>query len=398
MKKYVIILFLITTSCSSKEGFLPGFIPDFITNYFEDEVLPYAELPSINSNVNIQLLWETEFPSEIEEAYSFLNLYKFQDQILVPTNDKKIHILSSVDSKMKNSIDIELDIFSGIIADSNLIYFGTKQDTVTAVDRESNSVLWQRVMSSEVMALSDVLNDTIFVKTNDSKVTAIDIKTGKFMWVKSQIPSDLSVRGSSAPVIHDEMVIVGFEDGKIISYNYLNGDINWQIQIPSTKMETIIDRLNDIDGNMIVDNDVLFAISYQGSIIAIDTFSGQVLWSREASSLFGLDADSTNVFFNDDGGVLWAIDKFSGRPSWKQDKLFKRLIGSPIYYNDLVIIGDIENYIHILDSQNGSIIGRLKMKYPIQSYYADYDALYLLDKDFSLKKYQLNKLEEIISE
>ena len=228
-------------------------------------------------------------------------------------------------------------------------------------------------MSSEVMALSDVLNDMIFVKTNDSKVTAIDIKTGKFMWVKSQIPSDLSVRGSSAPVIHDEMVIVGFEDGKIISYNYLNGDINWQIQIPSTKMETIIDRLNDIDGNMIVDNDVLYAISYQGSIIAIDTFSGQVLWSREASSLFGLDADSTNVFFNDDGGVLWAIDKFSGRPSWKQDKLFKRLIGSPIYFNDLVVIGDIENYIHILDSQNGSIIGRLKMKYPIQSYYADYD-------------------------
>ena len=38
------------------------------------------------------------------------------------------------------------------------------------------------------------------------------------------------------------------------------------------------------------------------------------------------------------------------------------------------------------------------MKYPIQSYYADYDALYLLDKDFSLKKYQLDKLEEIISE
>ena len=398
MKKYVIILFLITTSCSSKEGFLPGFIPDFITNYFEEEVLPYAKLPSINSNVNIQLLWETEFPSEIEETYSFLNLYKFQDEILIPTNDKKVHILSSADSKIKNSIDIELDIFSGIIADSSLIYFGTKQDTVTAVDRESNSVLWQRVMSSEVMALSDVLNDMIFVKTNDSKVTAIDIKTGKFMWVKSQIPSDLSVRGSSAPVIHDEMVIVGFEDGKIISYNYLNGDINWQIQIPSTKMETIIDRLNDIDGNMIVDNDVLYAISYQGSIIAIDTFSGQVLWSREASSLFGLDADSTNVFFNDDGGVLWAIDKFSGRPSWKQDKLFKRLIGSPIYFNDLVVIGDIENYIHILDSQNGSIIGRLKMKYPIQSYHADYDALYLLDKDFSLKKYQLDKLEEIISE
>ncbi len=398
MKNIIILLILITSSCSSKEGFLPGFIPDFISDYFEEETKPYSDLPSFNSRVNIDLVWKNKFSGEIEETYSFLNLYKYENQIFLATNEKNIHILSADNGKLEKSIEIELDVFSEIIADSKLIYFGSQQDTVTAIGRENNSVLWQRVMSSEVMSLSKTHNDMIFVKTNDSKITAIDIKTGKFMWVNSQIPAPLSVRGSSSPLIFNDMVIVGFEDGKIISYNYLNGDINWQIQIPSTKTDTIIDRLNDVDGKMLIDDGTLFAISYQGSLVAVDTFSGQVLWSRNASSLHGLDGDSENVFYNDNNGVLWSIDKFSGKPSWKQDKFSGRLISSPVYFNDLIIIADIENYIHILDAQDGSIIGRFKAKNPIQSYFADYDALYLLDKEFSLKKYVISISEEAISE
>ena len=95
---------------------------------------------------------------------------------------------------------------------------------------------------------------------------------------------------------------------------------------------------------------------------------------------------SENVFYNDNNGVLWSIDKFSGKPLWKQDKLYKRLISAPIYFNDLILIADIENYVHILEAQSGNIVGRFKTKNPIQSYFADYDALYLLDKEFSLKK------------
>tara|TARA_B100001109_G_scaffold251855_1_gene246955 strand:+ start:76 stop:1272 length:1197 start_codon:yes stop_codon:yes gene_type:complete len=398
MKKIIILLFVITSSCSSKEGFLPGFIPDFISDYFEEEAKPYSDLPSFDSKVDIDLVWENEFSGEIEEAYSFLKIYKYENQIYIPTNEKNIHIVSDKNGKLEKSIEIELDVFSDIIVDSKLIYFGSKQDTVTAIDRENNSVLWQRVMSSEVMSLSQILNDTIFVKTNDSKITAIDVKTGKYMWVNSQIPASLSVRGSSSPIIYSDMVIVGFEDGKIISYNHLSGDINWQIQIPSIKSDTIIDRLNDIDGKMLIDEGTLFAISYQGNLVAVDTFSGQVLWSREASSLHGLDGDIESVFYNDNNGVLWSIDKFSGKPLWKQDKLYRRLTSPPIYINDLIIVTDIENYAHIIDAQDGNIIGRFKIKNPIQSYFTDFDALYLLDKEFSLKKYVIKKSEEIISE
>lgn len=392
MKKILIFLFLITSSCSSTEGFMPGFIPDFISKYFEDEVQLYADLPDYTPDVEINLIWKKGFSAEIEDSYSFLNIYKLNEDIYIPTNNRKIHVVSADLGSLKNSIELDLDIFSGIVVDSKLIYFGSKQDTVTAIDKSDHSVLWQRIMSSEVMSISEVENNILYVRTNDSKITAIDVATGKFLWINSQIPAELSIRGSSSPIVHEEKVFVGFEDGKIVSYNYLKGDIIWQSQLPAIKTDTLIDRLNDIDGAMILENGVLYAISYQGSIAAIDSFSGQVLWYRESSSIYGIDTDDDNIYYIDDDGVLWCLDKSSGRPVWKQDQLYKRLIGTPIFYNNFVIARDFENYLHILKSNDGSISGRIKLKYQIQSYYVEYDSLYLLDKDFSLKKYQINEI------
>lgn len=380
-----------TSSCSSSDGFLPGFVPDFISNYFKPEIKPYADLPEFVSSVDAVLRWEKKLQGKIDDTYSFLNLYKYNENLYVPTNEKKIHIIASESGEIKKSIDVTLDIFSNIIVDSSLVYFGTLQDTVTALNISNNEVLWQRIMPSEVMSISEVSNNTIFIRTNDSKITAIDINTGEFLWINSQIPTELSIRGLSKPRIDEEKLFVGFEDGKIVSYNIVNGDINWQAQIPSGSTETIIDRLNDIDGNMIVDDGALYAISYQGNIVSIDTYSGQILWKREASSLFGLESDGENVFYIDDEGILWCIEKYAGRPVWKQDKFFKRLVGQPIFYNNFIIVNDIENYIHIIDSTSGSILGRIKFKKEIQSMYVDYDSLYLLDKNFSLKKYEINK-------
>jgi len=381
-----------TSSCSSTDGFLPGFVPDFISNYFKPEIKPYADLPDFVSSVDAVLRWEKKLPGKIDDTYSFLNLYKYNENMYVPTNEKKIHIIASESGEIKKSIDVSLDIFSNIIVDSSLVYFGTLQDTVTALNISNNEVLWQRIMPSEVMSISEVSNNTIFIRTNDSKITAIDINTGEFLWINSQIPTELSIRGLSKPRIDEEKLFVGFEDGKIVSYNIVNGDINWQAQIPSGSTETIIDRLNDIDGNMIVDDGALYAISYQGNIVSIDTYSGQILWKREASSLFGLESDGENVFYIDDEGILWCIEKYAGRPVWKQDKFFKRLVGQPIFYNNFIIVNDIENYIHIIDSTSGSILGRIKFKKEIQSMYVDYESLYLLDKNFSLKKYEINKI------
>ena len=392
MKKVLFFLIIFTPSCASTERFLPNFTPDFITKYFKEDVKPYKDLPSFSEEVNVEIVWEKKLSGEIENNYTFLNMFKFGENIYVPSSNKKIHIVSAELGNLNESIDVELDIFSGIVADENLIYFGSKQDTVTAVESSSKNVLWQRVMSSEVMSISRVENELIYVTTNDSKVTAIDTNTGKFIWINSQIPAALSIRGSSTPIIEDDKVYIGFEDGRIVSYNATNGDIIWQVQLPSTRIETVIDRLNDIDGSMILDNGVLYAISYQGSIAAIDSFNGQLLWTQEASSINGLASNNNSIFYIDNDGIMKSVDKYTGRQEWEQSQFFKRLIGSPVFFNDFIIANDIENYLHIFDIETGLASGRIKLRNKIQSIYVEYDSLYMLDNELNLTKYNINKI------
>ena len=392
MKKVLFFLIILTPSCASTERFLPNFTPDFITKYFKEDVKPYKDLPSFSEEVNVEIIWEKKLSGEIENNYTFLNMFKFGENIYVPSNNKKIHIVSAELGNLNESIDVELDIFSGIVADENLIYFGSKQDTVTAVESSSKNVLWQRVMSSEVMSISRVENELIYVTTNDSKVTAIDTNTGKFIWINSQIPAALSIRGSSTPIIEDDKVYIGFEDGRIVSYNATNGDIIWQVQLPSTRIETVIDRLNDIDGSMVLDNGVLYAISYQGSIAAIDSYNGQLLWTQEASSINGLASSNNSIFYIDNDGIMKSVDKYTGRQEWEQSQFFKRLIGSPVFFNDFIIANDIENYLHIFDIETGLASGRIKLRNKIQSIYVEYDSLYMLDNELNLTKYNINKI------
>jgi outer membrane protein assembly factor BamB len=392
MKKVLFFLIIFTPSCASTERFLPNFTPDFITKYFKEDVKPYKDLPPFSEEVNVEIIWEKKLSGEIENNYTFLNMFKFGENIYVPSNNKKIHIVSSELGNLNESIDVELDIFSGIVADENLIYFGSKQDTVTAVETSSKNVLWQRVMSSEVMSISRVENELIYVTTNDSKVTAIDTNTGKFIWINSQIPAALSIRGLSTPIIEDDKVYIGFEDGRIVSYNATNGDIIWQVQLPSTRIETVIDRLNDIDGSMVLDNGVLYAISYQGSIAAIDSYNGQLLWTQEASSINGLASNNNSIFYIDNDGIMKSVDKYTGRQEWEQSQFFKRLIGSPVFFNDFIIANDIENYLHIFNIETGLASGRIKLRNKIQSIYVEYDSLYVLDNELNLTKYNINKI------
>ncbi len=69
-------------------------------------------------------------------------------------------------------------------------------------------------------------------------------------------------------------------------------------------------------------------------------------------------------------------------------------MGSPIYFNSYIITNDIENYLHVFDYRDGKTVGRLNMSNSAQSIFSDYDALYLLDKDFVIKKYEITEIVE----
>ena len=56
---------------------------------------------------------------------------------------------------------------------------------------------------------------------------------------------------------------------------------------------------------------------------------------------------------------MHALDKTTGASVWKQDKLVGRFPSGPVLVGDYVGIVDGEGYLHLLDRNDGALVGRV---------------------------------------
>ena len=93
----------------------------------------------------------------------------------------------------------------------------------------------------------------------------------------------------AAPVklmVTDNMVLSGFDSGKLIAFNSSNGSLVWEARIALPKGRTELERMVDIDGQPLLVGDVIYAVTYQGRLGALSRGTGRSLWFQDSSSHF----------------------------------------------------------------------------------------------------------------
>ena len=90
----------------------------------------------------------------------------------------------------------------------------------------------------------------------------------------------------------------------------------------------------------------------------LDPSNGTPLWSREVSTVSGLGADAGRVYVADEKGTVYAWERASGSPAWKNEEFNgRRLIGA-LAAGGQVVTGDLQGFVHWLDRSDGSITAR----------------------------------------
>jgi outer membrane protein assembly factor BamB len=122
---------------------------------------------------------------------------------------------------------------------------------------------------------------------------------------------------------------------------------------------TELERITEVLGVPVVRGREVCAAAYQGRVACFDTGSGNVLWSREMSSVNGASVDETNVYVSDDTGAVYAFERRSGRSLWKQDRLANRQLSLPLPVGSEIAVGDLEGYVHFLARDSGAFVARI---------------------------------------
>ena len=135
----------------------------------------------------------------------------------------------------------------------------------------------------------------------------------------------------------------------------------WERTVADARGRSELERLVDIDSELVVRSGLAFVVTYQGQIAAIDARRGDIAWRREMSSHAGLDASAGSVFVTDAQSRVWALASATSASVWRQDGLSHRALTQPTVIRDMVLVGDFEGYLHVLHQDDGRLLARLRI-------------------------------------
>lgn len=257
----------------------------------------------------------------------------------------------------------------GPSVDGDIVVVGTLEGTVQAFAAGDGADRWTAQLTSEVIAPPAIGGGMVYVRTNDGHIVGLDRGDGSRKWVydRSTVPL-LSLRGNSAPVFVDGVVYAGEDNGKVIALRANDGALLWEQVLSLGEGRTEIDRLQDVDGQISVTDNIVYAAGYKGQTAALVAQTGRPVWTHEVASYAGVALSASQIYLADADANVYALDLRNGSSQWKQDALKYRWLGEPAVQGDAVVIGDLEGWVHWLSISDGKLLARERVsKAPIQA-------------------------------
>ncbi len=251
-------------------------------------------------------------------------------------------------------------IASGPSVDGTLVLVGTQDAEVIALRRTDGNPIWRAELPSEVLAPPVLAGDVVVARTADGRVFGLSADNGTRLWTIDRNQPPLTLRGQSAPLVSGTTVITGLDNGRLIALDSRDGKPLWEQTIAAPTGRTELERITDIDAQIVPGGDVIYAVSYGGEVAALTMATGDVLWRYALKSYSGLALAEDRVVVSDADGLVWALDIKTGAVLWKQEGLRNRATSAPTAQPGSVVVGDFEGYLHWLSLKDGSFIGRSK--------------------------------------
>jgi outer membrane protein assembly factor BamB len=325
----------------------------------DKDVEPPAVLVNFPSTLPVKKLW-SEGVGNKKQMKLRLGLGPAIDNRLVFAASHKGEVVAVALDSGKNVWvkKLKVPISAGPAAGFGIVVAGTSKGAVIALDGATGRQLWRTQINSELLSAPAISENAVVIRSVDGRLHGIETRTGKQLWsVEQQVPR-LSLRGTAIPIVANQVAISGFDNGKVMAVSLTSGDTVWDTALASPHGRTELDRLVDIDSAVRVVGDNVFAAGFQGRTAMLALDSGQLWWSHDMSSYRGLAVDADNLYVTQSDGTVVALRQRDGAELWRNDKLKRRGLSTPIVTSTAVAIADFQGYIHWLDKGTGALVAR----------------------------------------
>ena len=230
---------------------------------------------------------------------------------------------------------------SGPLVTDGVVYVGSRDRNLYALDQETGSLLWSLKVGGEIAGSILVVGDTVYVASLDHKLYAIDTWRRDIKWV-----FETGNRLWSGPAATDEVVYVGSEDNSVYAVHALTGEIAWEYETGGP-----------VNGATVLHNGALLFTSYDDYLYSLDASSGELIWRSglASGSLTRPVVGNGAVYIGAFDGRVYAFDVETGWPLWTY-WVGEDIWSSPTVYDTTVLVGADDGRMYALDASGGTLL------------------------------------------
>lgn len=193
---------------------------------------------------------------------------------------------------------------------NGVIYVASSDGAVHAIDASTGFVKW--VTPSPFLGINSsspsVVNNTVY--QGGGKLFAMDAETGAIKWVFKE-----STKFNASPTIVNDVIYIGSQDNYFYAINALTGDIKWKFLAQK-----------GIYTSAVVQNGLVYFAttgSISNYVNAVNIQNGEIKWTYFHDYPF----DSSPIFFNDrifiaSSRAVMALDAITGVLKWERSPVY----------------------------------------------------------------------------
>jgi outer membrane protein assembly factor BamB len=337
----------------------------------EEDVIKMAEVPVVESSFHPETAWSHGIGSGVGKYYSHLQPVIVGDNIFAASRDGKVFAFEKLSGKKLWSVDLSDQAFyadkrsvrlsGGLAAADGHLYLGSENGQVLALKQESGELIWHADVGGEVLAPPATDSGKVVIATGSGQLLGLDGETGAIAWTVTSEQPNLTLRGTSAPVIAAGGVLYGRADGKIGIVLLQNGQLVNESRVATPHGQTDLDRIVDVDAQPVIIDDELYAIAYNGQLTSRKLISGDELWKRKYASYQNMGIGVNDIAITDSKSHIYLIDRTTGTEKWSNTQLEYRNVTAPLVLGDYIVVGDSEGYLYWISQTTGKIAAMQKI-------------------------------------
>ena len=242
--------------------------------------------------------------------------------------------------------------FSPILVRGTL-YVVRKDSRVYAIDAKTGHQEWTHKVGKLSAASPAYANGRIFVVTLSGRIVALNARNGHIRWAKN-----LGSRSESSPLVIDGSVIFGSESGTLYRVKQSSGKTEWTYEAGGA-----------IKGGPAYADGKIYVGAYGGTVHAVRASSGSRVWrSSTSGARFGFGSGNFyatpavaygRVYIGNTDGKVYSFSTASGALGWAHGT------GSYVYgasavdnvegVGPTVFFGSYDGTFYALNARNGGV-------------------------------------------